>query len=415
MRPFKKKTNYSYYSSYNTSRSRLRINRVILAGIGAFILVVGVVVMLNLTRIKLMWKGYSWGQTSEILSLNSDQENEILSHDKMDHITDWIDLSKKASYYDEYEKYLSMNKKMEYSDVVEFIDDVFDKQVPKLDSLGYKTNDIWDMLKTASQEDMQFIIDKNLTAKETEPFRKIEGCKLQNMEKYIEAYKQHKDYKYSVASTNYPFIISTNQIEEEYTITNPEELLTLVKKGFYLPSNYEPVDLVTPKIPIAPDSEDFKMRKVAAKALEEMTEAAKDEGYSLVLNSAYRSFKRQGEIYKEYEDKWGGLYAAEYVASPGASEHQTGLGVDLTSQSVIEGEKLVFGDTKEYKWVLKNAHNYGFIVRFETGTADITGIAHEPWHLRYVGKDVAKEIYEKGITFEEYCLYHNVIPAVSKK
>lgn len=414
MRPFRRKSDYSYYSSYN-SKKGLHINQKFLLILGAVVLVIGVVVALNLTRIKLMWKGYSWGETSEILSLTSSQEKTILQQDRMDHISDWIDLSKRVSYYDEYEKYLGMNKKMKYEEVISFVNGVFENQVPKLESMGYSNADIWAMLKSASQEDLQFLIDKDLTAKETKDFRKIKGNKLQNMEKYIEAYKQYKDYNYSVAIVNYPFIIATNPIEQEYTIQNPEELLTLVKKGFYLPSNYEPDDLVTPKIPIAPNAEDVKMRKDAAKALEEMTAAAKEENYEIVLNSAYRSYKRQVATYEEFETRYGGLYAAEYVAAPGASEHQTGLGVDLTSQSVIDGTRLVFGDTAEYKWVIKNAYKYGFIIRFETGTADITGIAHEPWHLRYVGKEVAKEIYDKGITFEEYCLYHNVMPEVSEK
>ena len=117
----------------------------------------------------------------------------------------------------------------------------------------------------------------------------------------------------------------------------------------------------------------------------------------------------------DFERRFGGQYANEYVAQPGASEHQTGLGIDLTSQSVVEGKKITFGDTDEYKWVIKNCAKYGFIIRFENGTDGITGIAHEPWHLRYVGKDVAKKIVEKEWTFEEYCLYSNVMPKVTKK
>ena len=81
----------------------------------------------------------------------------------------------------------------------------------------------------------------------------------------------------------------------------------------------------------------------------------------------------------------------------------------------VTSKKITFGDTDEYKWVIKNCAKYGFIIRFENGTDGITGIAHEPWHLRYVGKDVAKKIVEKEWTFEEYCLYNNVMPKVTKK
>ena len=98
---FKKKRDYGYYSSYGTSsRSRLKVGRVALVGAVGVVLVIGIVVVLNLTRIKLLIKGYSFSQASEILSLTKEQENEILSHDKLDHITNWIANSKKVSLYD---------------------------------------------------------------------------------------------------------------------------------------------------------------------------------------------------------------------------------------------------------------------------------------------------------------------------
>ena len=146
-----------------------------------------------------------------------------------------------------------------------------------------------------------------------------------------------------------------------------------------------------------------------------MYKAAKQEGLELVVNSAYRSYQTQVETMADFVARYNTQYANEYVAQPGASEHQTGLGVDLTSQSVVEGKRITFGDTEEYRWVIKNCARFGFIIRFEDGTDGITGIAHEPWHLRYVGEDVAKEIQENGWTFEEYCLYNNVMPKVKEQ
>jgi D-alanyl-D-alanine carboxypeptidase len=207
---------------------------------------------------------------------------------------------------------------------------------------------------------------------------------------------------------------SGNDVIDSYTITNPEELLSLVKRGFYLPASYVPANLVSPKVLISPNSQDSQLVKVAADALEKMVASAKSEGYFLILASGYRSYDRQLEIYNQFEALYGGLYAAEYVAAPGTSEYQTGLGIDLTSQSVVDGEKLVFGDTKEYQWVLENAHKFGFIVRYKTSDANITGVAHEPWYVRYVGEEIAKIIFDNDWTFEEYCLYHNVIPDVEK-
>lgn len=379
-------------------------------------MVVGLVVSLNLNRIKLLAKGYSFSQTSEILSLPTEDEDEILSHDKMDHITNWIKQSPEVSLYDEYERYLTINKDMKYAKVVTNVDSIFKNDVPKLKSLDYSEKLIWGLLEEgATQDDFQYLIDHKYTASDIEPYRKVEGYKLQNLEGYMNAYNTYKNYNYAVCITNYPFIISSNgEPETKYTITNPSNLLTLVKKGFYLPEDYEP-ELVDPEIPVAPDCQNPKMTKETSDALTKMYRAAKQEGLELVVNSAYRSYQTQVETMADFVARYNTQYANEYVAQPGASEHQTGLGVDLTSQSVVEGKRITFGDTEEYRWVIKNCAKFGFIIRFEDGTDGITGIAHEPWHLRYVGEDVAKEIQKNGWTFEEYCLYNNVMPEVKEQ
>ena len=414
---FKKRRDYSYYSSYSYGhKSRLRVGRVAIVAVVAVVLVVGLVVSLNLNRIKLLAKGYSFSQTSEILSLPTEDEDEILSHDKIDHITNWIKQSPEVSLYDEYERYLTINKDMKYAKVVENVDSIFKNDVPKLKSLDYSEKLIWNLLEEgATQEDFQYLIDHKYTASDIEPYRKVEGYKLQNLEGYMNAYNTYKNYNYAVCITNYPFIISSNgEPETKYTITNPSDLLTLVKKGFYLPEDYEP-ELVDPEIPVAPDCQNPKMTKETSDALTKMYKAAKQEGLELVVNSAYRSYQTQVETMADFVARYNTQYANEYVAQPGASEHQTGLGVDLTSQSVVEGKRITFGDTEEYRWVIKNCARFGFIIRFEDGTDSITGIAHEPWHLRYVGEDVAKEIQKNGWTFEEDCLYNNVMPKVKEQ
>ena len=414
---FKKRRDYSYYSSYSYGhKSRLRVGRVAIVAVIAVVLVVGLVVSLYLNRIKLLAKGYSFSQTSEILSLPTEDEDEILSHDKMDHITNWIKQSPEVSLYDEYERYLTINKDMKYAKVVTNVDSIFKNDVPKLKSLDYSEKLIWGLLEEgATQDDFQYLIDHKYTASDIEPYRKVEGYKLQNLEGYMNAYNTYKNYNYAVCITNYPFIISSNgEPETKYTITNPSNLLTLVKKGFYLPEDYEP-ELVDPEIPVAPDCQNPKMTKETSDALTKMYRAAKQEGLELVVNSAYRSYQTQVETMADFVARYNTQYANEYVAQPGASEHQTGLGVDLTSQSVVEGKRITFGDTEEYRWVIKNCAKFGFIIRFEDGTDGITGIAHEPWHLRYVGEDVAKEIQKNGWTFEEYCLYNNVMPEVKEQ
>ena len=85
------------------------------------------------------------------------------------------------------------------------------------------------------------------------------------------------------------------------------------------------------------------------------------------------------------------------MAKPGYSEHQTGLAYDIGSKSTN-----VFANSKEYQWMKDNAYKYGFIERFTQKYENLTGFRKEPWHYKYVGKDIAKYIHDNNISFEEY-------------
>ena len=406
---FNKGRRYSYYSSYS-SKQRVRWDRIAIIALVALI-VIGALVWFNLSRIQLLFKGYSFDQQNQILSLESKDVKEILSHEKMDHISQWIKSSQEVEFYDEYEKYYSLHDGTEVQTTVSTVNDMFTNYVPKLKALQYNDEQIWEVLKTATVDDLKHLIEKGYTYNDIRPYMQVKGFVFSDLDKYMEVYKEHQNYNYAVLMTTYPFIISSNDVTKTYTIQNPDDTLALVKKGFQLPSSYVPKDLVKPSdIPVAPDCNNFQMRKEAADALTQMYNAAKKEGYHLVINSAYRSYDDQKKTYDEYFAKYDERTAASLVALPGCSEHQTGLGVDLTSESVVNGERLVFGDTAEYKWCIENSYKYGFILRFEEDKVGITGIGKEPWHFRYVGKDVAKNIYDHGWTLEEYCLNEGVLP-----
>lgn len=415
------KRSYSY-SAYGYGRKRgLRIkwNRIIPAGIAVLAILV-IVVVFNLSRIRLAFKGYSFSQQSEILEFTSDKINMILSYDKLDHIKDWISHGTKVKYYDDYEKYIKIHQDLSPKDVVKTVDNIMANYMSGLKELGYSENNVWDVVKTASIEDLEYLISKQYSYSTIKPYMSVYGFKFKDMEQYIKAYASSQNYSYAVLTTTYPFIIDVSKIKSSYTIQNPAEYLTLVKKGLLLPSTYEPKDLVTPDKKYTAykmnkdQPSDYQLRKEAYEAYTQLYNDANKEGYTILLNSAYRSYKTQQKLYQEILNKYGGLYAKEHVAQPGTSEHQTGLGVDFTSQSVVDKKRLVFGDTKEYQWVVKNCYKYGFILRYREGTSKITGISHEPWHFRYVGKQAAKIIHEKGYTLEEYCLYYNKLPKIKE-
>ena len=125
---FKKKTDYSYYSSYSRSKRRLRVGRTAIAIIAAVVVIVGLIVYLNFNRIQFLMKGYSWSTTSELVkSFDSEEEKELLSHDEMKHILKWIDNSNKVTLYDEYEQFYALHKDMAYDDIVDVVNYIFEK------------------------------------------------------------------------------------------------------------------------------------------------------------------------------------------------------------------------------------------------------------------------------------------------
>lgn len=131
-------------------------------------------------------------------------------------------------------------------------------------------------------------------------------------------------------------------------------------------------------------------------AFNKMKSAAASEGITLTIISGYRSYDTQSRLYNNYAAKDGKAKADTYSARPGTSEHQTGLAMDLNSLSTS------FGETKEGRWLAQNCHKYGFIIRYPQGKQNITGYIYEPWHVRYLGTDLAQKVYQSGLCLEEY-------------
>ena len=125
---------------------------------------------------------------------------------------------------------------------------------------------------------------------------------------------------------------------------------------------------------------------------------AKSDGVHFSLLSGYRSYRVQKEIYDDYVSKYGKEAADKAVARPGYSEHQTGYALDLND------EQESFADTTAGKWLNANCAKYGFIIRYPKGKEAITGRTYQPWHVRYVGPELATKLYNNGkwITLEEY-------------
>ena len=197
-------------------------------------------------------------------------------------------------------------------------------------------------------------------------------------------------------------VVETDGIK---VIQNYENVLALVNKSYYLPDSYIPNDLVRANVEYSFGDEQVEkalLRSEAASALEEMFQAAKEEGIELFAVSGYRSYERQQVVFAAEVAAVGQEAAEEAVAFPGSSEHQTGLAMDISSLSVGLNLTQDYEHTVEGQWLAENAHQFGFILRYPKGKEAITGYKFEPWHYRYVGKEYAVEIYEKNVTLEEF-------------
>lgn len=155
--------------------------------------------------------------------------------------------------------------------------------------------------------------------------------------------------------------------------------ILIANKTYSLPSTYNPG--------VDPD---------AQAAFNEMQAAAAKEGRSLAICSGFRSYSTQQALYQKYVSRDGKAAADRYSARAGHSEHQTGLAFDINKASSS------FTSTPEAKWLAENCWKYGFILRYPEGKEDITGYMYESWHVRYLGKELAKSVYDSGLTLEEY-------------
>ncbi len=194
-------------------------------------------------------------------------------------------------------------------------------------------------------------------------------------------------------------------LDENNFVTNYDSLEVVVNKERNLKETYAPSDLVkitdVPTLLASPEVN--QLREPAAEALTKLFEAAMEEiKIQLHARSGYRSYRTQESTYNGYVKSYGQEEADKFSAKAGQSEHQTGLSMDISSESVNYLLNEEFGDTEEGIWVAENAHRFGFIIRYPKGKEDITGYQYEPWHIRYLGVDLATKVYESGLTLEQY-------------
>ena len=200
-------------------------------------------------------------------------------------------------------------------------------------------------------------------------------------------------------------IVNVNGDYEPYTNASPTDMdkgiLMLVNKYNYLEEDHDIPNLENISLMYAYN--DNLLQEEAVTNYVKMARAAKEEGLNLVVNTSYRTYNSQEKIYYNFVKQYGEEYAEENSARAGYSEHETALSIDIDANRT---DADLFEESSEYAWLMENAHEYGYILRYPKDLEKITGFSFEPWHYRYVGKEVAEKIKEENITFDEYYQYY---------
>ncbi len=273
----------------------------------------------------------------------------------------------------------------------------------KLTKIGYNEKEITTLLKSDNK-----ILNKAL---ENEYDKHLISL---TKEKYFmwKNYEKYKKYIKKVLETtneiNYKDIVTkvnTKTNYDYYTHTEKTNMKKnnkiLVNKYYSLPEKYAPTDIVTVSNWYSYGT--ISVKSEVYEAFKNMFNAAKKENITLIINSGYRTYESQKEVYDYYKNMNGEEYADGYAARPDFSEHQTGLSIDVITYGTAGKD---FDKTDAFKWLQKHAHEYGFILRYPKGKEEITGYAYESWHYRYLGKDLAKKVKQSGLTYDEYYAFY---------
>ena len=213
--------------------------------------------------------------------------------------------------------------------------------------------------------------------------------------------------------TKYKFKADLSSYEQYMEPANRDGYLIIANRDILLSSDFVPKDLT--KVQNAPSSADkYKMTYVAAMAFEALVKEAAANGYTITPKSGYRSYSTQKYLFQNYVNGHiqndnmtyaeAFAYASTYSMIEGASEHQTGLTMDVNEL------EQTFGNTPEGKWLAANCYKFGFIIRYPQDKEDKTGISWEPWHIRYVGRYHAEQMRSLKMCLEEYLVHINKMP-----
>ncbi len=223
--------------------------------------------------------------------------------------------------------------------------------------------------------------------------------KEENLKRYAEYGEKNGNFTKEQVVTYVNMGLDNPFYTNTYKANENDGLFILVNKYSYVDENYNPKNLVTLSSSCSAKN-GVQLVKEAAEAFEKLSADAKALHYSILGMSGYRTYAYQKNLYDNYykKDPTG---ADTYSARPGFSEHHTGLALDVQAGN---GYFADFGQSKEYEWLLDNAHIYGFVIHYTEENRWITGYMPEEWHIRYLGVEAATYIYDNNLSVDEYLI-----------
>lgn len=263
----------------------------------------------------------------------------------------------------------------------------------KLLNLNYSNEEIKVLLDNLKSDK----IDELLTKEYNKDIVSIINEKYylsKNLDRYLNYLNTNPTLSYSDVVS----LVNVNRDNEFYENTTATDLTNynemLVNKYHLLNKDFKANDIVN--VSSTYGYANNSLNKEAYDAFKRLANDAKKENHTIVILSSYRTYEYQEKLWNRDKDD-------DYVARPGASEHVTGLAIDVSD---FNDKNDSFKDTESYTWMVNNAHKYGYILRYPENKENITGYSYEAWHYRYVGTSLATKIYNEGITFDEYYAYY---------
>lgn len=344
-------------------------------------MLVGAVAIVLLITAIFTVPGYLTNRNLKALGYTSSQISAIKKNDLTDVILD-------NEYYSEYlaqciedgtvnENYLALYAALD-TDADITADDLL--LYSRLEDMGYETDQLQNLFQNLEFWEMTPLLLFDYQYNET---TYIEDC-IANRETNSESY-------FSLSGSYWTAYSRTRTIEDSTSVS------VLVSKRYLLSSTDIPSDLTT--LDTTYSISDMQLRSEAASAFLQFASAASANGYPIYAVLAYRSYEDQESAYNNLVTYYGEDYASTYAAQAGASDHQTGLAVNV---SVVGEESSDFDQTASGQWAIANCTTYGFILRYPDNKSYITGFSYESSHFRYVGVELAQAVSASQLTYDEF-------------